>query len=249
MFLIPPRTEYFDRPAPSSMLTHLYFDLDGTLVNTTTGIVAAYKFMHDRYKLPHPSDAELRKWIGPPVRKVIGHFLGEGASDQEIEVGVGVMREYYFDRGWSECELYPGIKSLLDEARTKKVELSVVTSKNIVMAKKVLEHVKIDHYFREIFGPDLKVDREKTEMLGEIVRRHNALPESSMMVGDSSYDILAARHVGMRAIGVTYGFGGIDDIQSCSPWKICHSVEEVSGVLYGAPTPLDNCAPKCGAVS
>jgi phosphoglycolate phosphatase len=212
------------------MYKHVYFDLDGTLVNTTAGIVAAYKYLHDRYSLPHPPENELKRWIGPPVRKVISHFLGS-TSQQEVELGVKTMREYYFERGWSECELYDGIRELLLRLSAQNILTSVVTAKNIVMSKKVLEHVAIDNLFCEIFGPGLEVDREKGDMLQEIMLRQGAGCESSIMIGDSEYDLKAAKHVGIPAIAVTYGFSNRDELSAHSPWRICNSVPQVASCL------------------
>ena len=209
-----------------SRIAHLFFDLDGTLVNTTEGIVRAYKHLLQQYALPLRTDDELRRWIGPPVRTVIREFLGP-VSSPEIEKGVSVMREYYFASGWKECHLYDGIAEATSKLAQRGMKLYVVTAKNGVMSEKVLTHVGLRDTFLEIMAPGLEADRDKGEMLQELITRRGINPLHGVMIGDSKYDVEAAHRVGMRALAVSYGFGSLESLEALSPWKLCHSPMEI----------------------
>ena len=91
------------------------FDLDGTLIDSEHGITACVKHALARLDVPAPAHAELRRWIGPPLRHSFAPLLDNDA--ERIEAAVEYYHERFNTLGWREHEIYPGIEALIERLR------------------------------------------------------------------------------------------------------------------------------------
>jgi phosphoglycolate phosphatase len=206
----------------------LFFDLDGTLSDPSEGITRSVQHALERLGRPFPPKSELTRFIGPPLRWTFPKLLD--TDDKElVETAVNYYRERYEDVGLFENEVYPGIPELLRQLHDDGYLLYVITSKPKVYADRIIRHFGLDRFFIEVYGPELdgRFD-EKRELVGFILHQRCLDPRCTVMIGDRASDIESGRAYGTRAIGVTYGFGTLEEITAAKPDHICHTPREVS---------------------
>lgn len=190
----------------------LFFDLDGTLIDSAVGITRCVAYALERLDHPVPSEPELRRWIGPALRVSFKPLLGE---DERVEQAVAYYRERFEAHGWEEHEVYAGIEETLATLRAAGHRLAVVTAKNEPHARKILAHHRFGAWFEDIVGATLDGRlSHKPELIGEALQRLQPRPEDTWMIGDRHMDIEGANHHGLRSVGVLWGFGHEDELRA-----------------------------------
>jgi phosphoglycolate phosphatase len=207
---------------------NLFFDLDGTLSDPSEGITRSVQYALERLGRPFPPKSELTQYIGPPLRWTFPKLLDTDDKDL-VETAVSYYRERYEDVGLFENEVYPGIPEVLGQLHDDSYPLYVVTAKPKVYADRIIRHFELDRWFIEVYGPELdgRFD-EKRELVGFILHERRLVAGRTVMIGDRASDIESGRAYGTRAIGVTYGFGTLEEITAAKPDHICHSPAEIA---------------------
>ena len=114
--------------------------------------------------------------------------------------------------------------------------LSVVTSKPTVYANRIVDHFGLREYFPRVYGSELSGERSsKTELVAHALKHERAEPERVCMVGDRSHDVVGAKANGVKAVGVTWGFGTLEELQTAGADHIVETVEALLLVCRGLP--------------
>ena len=212
-------------------MQHIIFDLDGTISNPETGILNGYKYTFPKVNLPTPNDAELRTLIGPPLRIVFEEMYG--LSNEQTNFAIDTYRVYYNTLGGAyENELYDGMLQLIQSLHQQNKTLHIATHKG-AMSKEILKHFNIYSYFNQIqhYNEEKNIIT-KEKMIELILEKENFNNlENVVMIGDRYSDIEAAHTIGVKSIGVTYGFGSKDEITSTKPTHIAQNVAELQSLL------------------
>src|SRR5690349_24775740 len=189
-------------------------DLDGTLIDSQPGILASC--LAALRVLGHEPDEtlDIRRAIGPPLEDMM-HALLQSVGDGRVGEAVAAYRQHYGESGLLGSEPYPGIGSALRDMQQAGLRIYLATSKRETFASRILHHLGFAAYFDGIHGsvPGGGLDH-KPELLAHIVSQHNLLPARSLMVGDRRYDIAGAHAVGMRGLGVLWGYGSRDELET-----------------------------------
>ncbi len=213
-------------------MQHFIFDLDGTISNPEPGILNGYKYTFPTLDLPTPNDATLRTLIGPPLRIVFEKMYQQ--SPERATKAISTYRVYYNELGGAfENELYAGMQELLDQLFLQEKKLHIATHKG-AMAREILKHFNINQYFSQLqhYNEEKNIIT-KEKMIELILEAENITqPETVVMIGDRHSDIEAAKHVGIKSIGITYGFGNLKEIEDSKPDYIVHNVAELHVVLH-----------------
>jgi HAD superfamily hydrolase (TIGR01509 family) len=147
-------------------------------------------------------------------------LLARLMADQEIEVNL--LEEYrriYWLEANKNITLYPGIRPMLDRLHSRGTKLGIVTQKSRVLgiggqttgAQKELEMLGIDRFFTVVIGfEDVSRFKPHPEGIHLALGRLSAVPEQTLMVGDSAADIEAGRAAGCRSCRVTWGIDAED---------------------------------------
>ncbi|MCI1859490.1 MAG: HAD hydrolase-like protein [Sporolactobacillus sp.] len=186
----------------------LFFDFDGTIVNSEVGIVHAIKHFIGQMKLHPLAEDDYRKFIGPPLIAGISRFYPD-LSDQETQQAIRIFQTYYRRSGLFQLELYPGIITGLDALRAAGYQLHIASSKPETIMKRIVTHLDLDRYFTGKFGAtmDERTRVTKTDVLKYALAQTGADPAYSLMIGDREADMIGGKANHVRTIGVTYGFG------------------------------------------
>ena len=211
----------------------VFFDLDGTVTDPGIGITNSVRHALAYWGITEPDRAALYPFIGPPLKESFLKYYGITDGDEAVRR----YREYYADRGIFENEVYPGIPALLQSLRAAGVKIHLATSKPELFAEKILVHFGLRDYFDTVTGATMDERLvEKADVLREAMRRANADPCHSVMVGDRRHDVLGAAACGIPAIGVTYGYGSRDELLAAGASALAASPEEVlRGLLERSP--------------
>lgn len=194
-------------------MTHLFFDLDGTLLNSEEGIVRAFASVMDHFSLPYHSLDEFRCVIGPPLYECFPRF---GIPKGKEKEALNVFQEYYARCGVYENALYSGVEDALKDLEASGTHLYIVTGKPQCFAEKILDRLGIRSLFDGIVGADMEEKRvEKELLLNEMLHLAHLTPSREMaMVGDRSYDILGGKALGITAVGVLWGIGSEKELRA-----------------------------------
>lgn len=206
----------------------LFFDLDGTLVNSAEGILNSVIYAIRKLGLPEPEREALYHYIGPPlVRTFSADF---GLSEADALRAVAAYREYYTDRGIWECRLYDGIPEMLDGLRSAGYGLVLATCKPTVSARRVAEHFGIADRFEMISGPEFDGTRnEKHEVIAYAAERLRLTERSRiLMIGDRRDDVQGAKRNGIACAGVLWGFGSRAELLEAGAEFLFDSPEDAS---------------------
>lgn len=203
------------------------FDLDGTLTDSSEGILNSVRYMLEKTGLAIPDEATLHSFIGPPLADTLGELYG--LSAEEANEAVQIYREYYGDQGINQLTVYAGIEKVLVELAAN-YTLSIATSKPEFYAKQIIENLGLSNYFSGIFGADLAGERSnKTDV---IVYALAQLEETTaVMIGDRKFDIFGAKANQLKSIGVLYGFGDRQEMLEAEADFIVATVEELPAVI------------------
>ena len=183
----------------------LLFDLDGTLTDSGEGIINSVVYSLEKLGLPVPPMSELRKFVGPPLKD---SYARVGVPEDKIDEAIINYRVRYDTQGGKfENLVYDGIEELLERLKADGFRLFVATSKPEPLAREVLEHFNLTHWFEEIAGASMDgVRLTKAQVIQYLLDQIGEL-DDALMIGDTEYDVIGARNLGIPCVGVTWGYG------------------------------------------
>ena len=181
----------------------ILFDLDGTLVDSIGLIVAAAMNAFACRPGPSPTEAEIRNTIGRPLPTTFGPWL---VNDDDLPFLIARYREYQLEHHDRLTSAYEGIVDAVAELDAAGCAMGIVTSKVGFLADRALVHTGLARYMRCVIGSD-STTKHKPDPAPVFLalERLNAAPADAVFVGDSPYDMEAARGAGVRALGVAWG--------------------------------------------
>ncbi len=216
--------------AMSGMAVEIYFDLDGTLTDPYEGISRCIRHALEHMAVPVPDEATLRSFIGPPLIESFRGLVG----DERASEALYLYRQRFDETGWRENAAYPGIDAVLADLAAAGHRLNVATSKPRVFAERIVEHFGMAGHFDRVFGAELDGTRgDKTELLAWALARRTGTGRA-VMIGDRRHDMIGATNNNMFAIGVTWGYGSVDELESAGAEHIAHAPDEIARLLIEA---------------
>ena len=206
------------------------FDLDGTLTDSGPGIMKSVQYALDHFGIRDESVERLRRFVGPSL---VDSFMGfYGMSLLEAEKAVSYYREVYPTKGIFDAELYPGMRELLSSLKEEGRKLVLVTSKPLVFAERILDHFSLTGFFDAKTGTELsEKSSRKAGLIERAIELCSLKRESAVMVGDTRFDIDAARETGLDSIGVCYGYGGREELIQAGATYLSEDVEGLRRLL------------------
>lgn len=182
------------------------FDVDGTLLDTSEGVLSSVRYTIEAYGLAPLSDQELRRFIGPPIQDSFAREYGlDGGILQELAT---TFRDRYKGDDLFKAVPYDGIFQVLEKLKQCGIPIAVATYKREDYARRIMQHFGFDRYTDMIYGADHENRLKKADIIRKCLEHAGvAAPEQAVMVGDSDNDAAGAQKIGLKFLGVTYGFG------------------------------------------
>ncbi len=189
-------------------MSTIFWDLDGTLTDPKPGITKSFIYALEKLGIPAPAPDDLEWVIGPAL---LDSFAQLGVDDPQV--AVDFYRERYTKDGLFENRVYDGIPELLSRLQDAGYTMCLATAKPHAYARKITAHFGLAQYLTHEFGPELDGTRNnKGELLAYALNATGYDVNAAIMIGDRHHDIDAARAVGMKSIGVTWGYGSGDEL-------------------------------------
>lgn len=213
------------------MIKNLMFDFDGTIVDTSEGIVKSMQYAFAKCGHREVEENLVRDIIGPPLAEMIKVLL-KSENEAEIEECVKAFRERYGSKGVFEMEPYSGIIDVIKNLAGQGFKLYIVTSKPTEYVNLILKDYDLEELFIDVTGVNLTgKSLSKSERLSWLINKHNLSADDSVMIGDRPEDLIAANNNGLRSIAVTYGFGKKEELIDNNATYIVNSVQSLEKAI------------------
>jgi phosphoglycolate phosphatase len=202
----------------------LLFDLDGVLVDSRRPIARSINFALERHGLKPSPQARLYRFIGAPLRDVFVELLQAREAPASLaESCIEAYRVRYRDLSQSETQLVAGMARALEHLRAL-APLAVATSKPVEFARPILERVGVLGCFETVVGPPLDGSEAKAQTVERALAALGfcGLAKRVVLVGDTRFDVEAARVHELTAVGVTWGIGSVRELREAG---VDHLVE------------------------
>ena len=188
------------------MFKYILFDFDGTVFDTVEGITKSVRYAINLRGMDAELDS-LRCFAGPPlVDMFMEHF---GFTQAEAEQATADFRVRYEPTGLHECCVFPGVAELLEE--------------NNMLG-----------LFDAICGSRPNGNNsEKWQIVSRVMESLGAVPEETVLVGDTKYDVLGAHRCGIKCIGVEYGYAAPGELATAGADYILPDIPALEGFLIG----------------
>jgi len=206
----------------------LVFDLDGTLSDPSVGITASLNFALENLGFQTQPYENLKKFIGPSLISIFSELL-DTRDEKLIWEGIAFFRKRYFDMGYKENFLYPGIFDALEQLKRIYRAMYIATTKRTDIAKSVTDYFNITSFFKEILGCGTKL--EKRDLLEFIKKSENGCEMT--MIGDRSIDMAAGKASGCFCVGVLWGFGSERELSGSGADVLLKETRQLVEWAYG----------------
>jgi len=203
------------------------FDLDGCLVDSRVPFARSINAALDEHGLPQRPEHELHTFLGPPIHSTFCDLYGDEELAHSL---VDSYRRHYRARAAAETPVFDGVPEVVAELSLR-VPLVVATSKPHALADPLLEALGLRSHFRAVVGPELSAVNEPKSATVQRALAH--VSGRVVMVGDRRFDIEAARHHGLRSVGVLWGIGAEAELRSAGADALVERPDELPAAIDG----------------
>ncbi|MGT2887854.1 HAD hydrolase-like protein [Streptococcus didelphis] len=208
-------------------MNSILFDLDGTLVDSSLGIINAFQETFDKLQLLTPDVKVLSSYIGPPLETTFANYFD---NQNDIQEAIGHFRNYYKAYGVYQVKLYEDIKKLLDKLTEANKDLYITTSKHEPMAYLMLKELGIHHYFKAIYGAT-EQRFVKVDLINACLKDFQIKPSDAVIIGDTLFDMIGGKRAHISCLGVTWGFGSEEELLKNGANIIAHTPLEIQDLI------------------
>ena len=210
------------------------FDCDGTLVDSQAMIVASLTRAFEIEGLAPPSRAQMLSIVGLSLINAMRVLAPDETSAKQE-----ALSEAYKASFWKYREeeihgetLFPGAMDVLNWLHTHPhVRLGIATGKSRRGVDRLLAHHNLEGRFITIQTADSAPSKPDPAMILNAMAEADIGPESTVMIGDATYDLDMANAAGVKSIGVSWGFMPRPALEACNPHSIINNFNELEGVL------------------
>lgn len=207
----------------------VFFDLDGTLLDTLHDLYHCVNFILDRYGYPSVTFEKVRRSVGDGAKKLLKRVLPSGAP---IEEHLKEFRAVYLDNCCDVTQVYKGVFDCLEALQKRDIKCAVITNKPYEAAEKVITHYFGEDTFAFIGGDNgdfpVKPDPALTRF-GALTLR--VAPSECIFVGDGEADFLTARNAGMRPLAALWGYRSFEQLYNAGAREFAGNAREILSYL------------------
>jgi phosphoglycolate phosphatase len=215
----------------SLVVRSLILDLDGTLIDSKPVIMDCFGKAVAAVFPGRIFDRESVR-LGPPIRKMFQISFPE-APENELDELLRAFRSHYDQEGPIKTPAYDGAQTLLSHWQSRGINLYVATNKPLRISKTILDHLKLDRYFRSIVALDSIQPpfAGKGALVQHLLKTEHLSIAETCYVGDSPEDAAAAAECGLKFVWAAYGYGRLGPEELKSVFKTIQTLAELRELL------------------
>lgn len=201
-------------------IKNILFDFDGTLVDSAPGIVKTMEQTFLQMGIKLPAAAEMRATIGLPLWQALQR-LG-ALTDADANRAVDIYRELFPVYEVNYIQVFDGVVDTLKNLRERCIRMAIVTSRDAMSLDLVADKRGLTHFFEtRVTGADGLTPKPAPDMVLALLDRMHILPEETLVVGDTTFDIEMGNRAGCHTCAVTYGNHTREQLLTAEPeWMI-----------------------------
>ncbi|MCH8861353.1 MAG: HAD-IA family hydrolase [Proteobacteria bacterium] len=222
------------------------FDCDGTLVDSQHMILRAMEVAFAAHDLTPPPLEAVRRVVGLSLDQAVARLAGENEVEPAlvarlVEDYKGAFHDLRADGGHAQEPLYPGIREALEALSEAGYDLGVATGKSSRGLGKVLELHDISRFFVTVQTADNHPSKPHPAMLEAAIAEAGATARGTVLIGDTSYDILMAQAAGTGALGVAWGYHPPGELTVAGASHIAQAAGDIPALVEEilAPVPAE----------
>ncbi len=211
------------------------FDCDGTLVDSQHAIIAAMGTACRDHDIPPPGPEEVRRVVGLPLEEAIARVLAAGDAATVAKVHDSYIQAFRAMRVRGDVRepLFPGALAALEGVAEDGWLLGVATGKSTRGLAATLEEHGIIERFMTLQTADTARGKPHPEMLENAINDAGATPSTTVMIGDTSFDMEMAKNAGTKAVGVAWGYHPEDELRGAGAHMVIRGFAELEQALEG----------------
>lgn len=212
------------------MIKAILFDLDGTLLDTSEGIMDSVQHTITILNQPQLSKDKLLQFVGPPIQNSLINHLG--LSPEDAQKGAIVFRDYYKSEALYKATVYSEIFDLLQYLKELGILIGVATYKREDYAIDLLKYFRIADFCQTIHGADNYNKLTKADIIDLCISDLKVEKKGIVLVGDTIHDAKGAKNAGIKFIAVTWGFGfKEEDIVDYPHIAKCNTIQQLINTI------------------
>jgi phosphoglycolate phosphatase len=219
----------------------LIFDLDGTLIDSRLDLIHSINAMLRNANRPELPGEMIASYVGDGAPMLVRRALGDPQDEGFFQLCLDYFLAYYHDHKLDHTQVYGGIREALASIHTSqgtaRRKMTVLSNKPVNPSRVIVEALGLGEFFAKIYGgnsfPTKKPDPEGAYT---ILRETGVGAEETLIVGDSSIDVVTGQNAGLWTCGVTYGFAP-QTLEAVPPDVVVDSPAELAQLFEAsAPT-------------
>ncbi|MCV9878114.1 HAD family hydrolase [Brenneria izbisi] len=206
------------------------FDLDGTLVDTPSGIVQAFSSVLHANDFVAVNERDIRQTIGLPLETAFTRLMNISAQDERLPQLVNAYQQAFREQVLPQAPqlVFPGVIDGLKKLKARGVILTVATSKVSQSANALLDAAGLSPFFYKVLGADDVIHpKPHPEMAQVLMAAFQASMAQTCMVGDTTHDLLMAQQAGITGLGVEWGVHSREQLEHQKPLQIAITFDQI----------------------
>jgi phosphoglycolate phosphatase len=213
----------------------LIFDLDGTLIDSQLDLIHSINAMLWHFGKAELPGEVIATYVGDGAPMLVRRALGDPEDEKFVQEALNYFLAYYREHKLDNTLIYDGVREALTSIRQSRNgqprTMAVLSNKPVNPSRAILEGLGVAEFFTQIYGGN-SFPTKKPDPLGaqKLLEETGCLPKETVIVGDSSNDVLTGRNAGLWTVGVTYGFAP-QSLELTPPDVLVDSPRELAEVL------------------
>ncbi|MGI6378079.1 HAD-IA family hydrolase [bacterium] len=221
------------------MIKAVFFDLDGTLIDTQEVIIKGFKYLFDRY-LPSKKtidEEDYKQILGPALKDSFKYYFGPDHDFDLLLSGYRLATNDLLNK--ENIKLVPRTAKLIKILKNKGIRLAVITSRQHISALRVLKVFNLVEDFDVIIGcTDVQEVKPHPESFNKALKALNIKANEAIMIGDTANDIVGAKRAGIKSYAVKWATSPLEELLACGATGVIEDMMDIVEIVEDAKNDL-----------